>query len=149
MLLFIILQCLLLIFMLFHDWIPVSPYNDIEALKRVDSNSWRLFGSFVNSMPVIIGLIYCFYYNGKTLPFFAGIILSIIYGILTVGTIFSWWIPYFFGSSKKYKIRFQKFKNTHHFLPARGDNVIPNTLHVVLHLQVWMCFIFALYYSFV
>jgi len=43
------------------------------------------------------------------------------------------------------KADFAEYENTHHFLPARGDNVVPNTLHVILHLQIWICFILSVY----
>lgn len=143
---FILLQIVLLLFMIFHDWIPVPPFNDIGAIKINDSNLYRLLGSAINGITVLIPLIITLaYYNELYIPISASITLVSFYFLLTIGTILSWWTPYFFGSSKKHKHAFNKFKNTHYFLPARGDNVIPNTLHVVLHLQVWICLIISIY----
>lgn len=143
---FILLQFVLLLFMLFHDWIPVPPLNDIGAIKMSDSNLYRLLGSAINGITVLIPLILTLtYYRQPYVPLSSTITLVSFYLILTIGTILSWWIPYLFGSSLKHKQAFNKFKNTHHFLPKRGDNVVPNTLHIILHLQVWACLIISIY----
>jgi hypothetical protein len=145
--LFITLQCTLLFFMLFHDWIPVPPLNDIPALKKQDTRFYRLLGSAINGALVLIPLILTLiYYHTSTIVWPANLIIVIIYCIQTAGTIMSWWVPYFFGSSQKLKTAFSKFKNTHHFLPARKDHIVPNTLHVILHLQVWACLVLSLYF---
>lgn len=144
MLFFVILQFILLLFMIFHDWIPVPPFNDIEAIKMADSDFYRLLGSAINGLTVLIPLIITLiYYRQPTIPLSITITLVFFYLLLTIGTILSWWTPYFFGSSEKHKQAFGKFKNTHHFLPKRGDNIIPNTLHIVLHLQVWTCLVIS------
>lgn len=133
--------------MLFHDWITIPPFNDIEALKKSDSTFYRLLGSLVNGMFVLIPLIITLRcYQQTPIPLIAMITVLTCYLLLTIGTILSWWVPYYWGSSQKLKDEFSKFKNTHHFLPARGDNVIPNTLHVILHLQVWACLAISLYF---
>lgn len=133
--------------MLFHDWIPIPPFNDIDALKKSDSTFYRLLGSLVNGMFVLIPLIITLRcYQQIPIPLIAMVTVLTCYLLLTIGTILSWWIPYYWGSSQKLKEEFSKFKNTHHFLPARGDNVIPNTLHVILHLQVWACLAISLYF---
>jgi hypothetical protein len=144
---FIVLQCVLLFFMLFHDWISIPPFNDVAALKKADSTYKRLLGSAINGITVLIPLILTLaYFRNGDIALGANIAILVFYAILTVGTILSWWVPHFFGSSKKHKQQFRKFKNTHHFLPARKDNVVPNTLHVVLHLQVWACLALSIYF---
>lgn len=145
--LFIILQIILLIFMLFHDWIAIPPLNDIKTLKITDKNFYRLLGSIINGAVVLIPLILTIKYERQNIfPSSIAFNIFIFYLLLSIGTILSWWIPYFFGSSQKHKERFSKFKNTHHFLPARKDHVIPNTLHVILHLQVWICLMISVYF---
>lgn len=147
MLLFILLQLILFLFMIFHDWISVPPFNDIKTLKISDSYFYRLLGSAINGIVVLIPLIITWhYYRQSAFPLSAIITISIFYFILTIGTILSWWVPYIFGSSQKHKLEFSKFNHTHHFLPKRGDNVIPNTLHVILHLQVWACLAISIYF---
>lgn len=144
---FIVLQCILLFFMLFHDWIPAAPFNDIPTLKLSDSNFYRLLGSAINGTTVLIPLVLTLLYR-EHLPFSINCTIAAFYLLIMLGTILSWWVPYFLGSSPKHKEQFSKFKDTHHFLPARGDNVVPNTLHVVLHLQVWACLAISLYFLF-
>lgn len=146
MLFFIFLQTVLLIFMLFHDWIPIPPLNDVATLKKVDGNFYRLLGSLINGATVLIPLLITLYYHQSSMPLSASVTIFAFYFFLTIGTILSWWVPYFFGSSQKHQEQFSKFKNTHHFLPARGSNVIPNTLHVILHLQVWLCLMISIYF---
>lgn len=139
---FITLQSILLFFMLFHDWIAFPPFNDVEKIKLSD----KLIQAVINGVTVVIPLLITLLaYHRSYLSFSASINIFIFYFILSVGTILSWWIPYLFGSSQKHKQAFNKFKNTHHFLPKRGDNVVPNTLHVVLHLQIWACLVISLY----
>ena len=146
MIFFIALQTTLLFFMLFHDWIPVPPLNNVRVLKVVDGNAVRMMGSIINGLCVAIPLYITLKYYGKTIPTQPYVTIVLFYFCLSVGTIFSWWVPYFFVSSEKHKALFQKYNDTHHFLPMRGDNIIPNTLHVILHVQVWLCFIISLYF---
>lgn len=141
---FIILQFSLLLFMLFHDWIPIPPFNDISALKLSDSDFYRLLGSIINGLTVLIPLTLTLIYQ-PTIPLSIYVTIVLFYLLLTIGTIFSWWVPYIFGSSENHKLQFSKFKNTHHFLPPRGNNIVPNTLHAILHLQVWICLTISIY----
>jgi hypothetical protein len=144
---FITLQCILLFFMLFHDWIPVPPLNDIPTLRKLDSRFYRFIGSTINGVLVLIPLILTWIYShAQTIAWPANLIIVLFYALLTIGTILSWWVPYFFGSSQKLKIAFAKFKHTHHFLPAYKDHIVPNTLHVILHLQVWTCLALSIYF---
>jgi hypothetical protein len=107
----------------------------------------RLLGTAINGTTVLIPLIMTFiYYQQSDMSLSAIITMSTFYFFLTIGAILSWGMPYFFDSSQKHKLQFSKFKNTDHFLPARGDNVIPNTLHVVLHLQVWTYLVISIYF---
>jgi hypothetical protein len=64
---------------------------------------------------------------------------------LTFGTIASWWVPYIYGSSAEHKKGFAEYHDTHAFLPARGNNIVPNTLHCILHMHVWICFAISIY----
>jgi uncharacterized membrane protein YraQ (UPF0718 family) len=134
--------------MLFHDWISVPPFNNIAALKKADDNWSRLKGSAINGISVIIPLWLTLEYFDSIPPIATLITIIYFYLGLTIGTIYSWWIPYFFGSSKQHEEKFQKFKDTHHFLPKRGNNIIPNTLHVLLHLQAWACLLISIYFLF-
>lgn len=141
---FILLQVILLFFMTCHDWIHLPPLTDIRELEKRSTKKGRLINStiffFIVFIPLLLTLIY-----KPNFPLWVLITIISFYGLLSLGTILSWWVPYFFGSSEKHKADFKEYQNTHHFLPARGDNVIPNTLHVILHLQIWACFGIAVY----
>jgi len=126
--------------MALHDWIDIPPLTNIEELKKHHTVKERLIGSIINTSFVLIALMLTVLYASTTYPLWVAITLVTIYLLLTIGTICAWWIPYVFGSSQAHKKGFAEYRNTHHFLPERGDNVIPNTLHVLLHLLVWTSF---------
>ncbi|MGE3557312.1 MAG: hypothetical protein AB7M93_30845 [Candidatus Obscuribacterales bacterium] len=136
---FVVIQAVLILFMALHDWVRAAPLNDIDALAKEDSVMKRLIGSAINTgwvlVPFIVTLVY---FPGPYPEWATGLFLAFYVG-LTAGTILSWWIPYFFGSSPEHKRAFRKFAKTHHCLPPIKDHVVPNTLHILLHLQVWAC----------
>lgn len=141
---FIGLQVVLLFFMTFHDWVHLPSLTDIRELEKQSTLFGRAINSFIFFLMIAIPLWMTWNYQSDY-SFFIRFSLLNFYGWLTLGTIMSWWVPYLFGSSEKHKKDFEKYKNTHHFLPARGDNVIPNTFHVILHLQIWTCFIISVW----
>ena len=141
---FILLQSVLLLFMTFHDWVHLPPLTDIRELEKHSTKMGRLINSIVFFFLIFIPLFLTWHYQ-PNFPLWVLISIVNFYGWLTLGTILSWWVPYFFGSSEKHKADFAEYKNTHHFLPAIGDNVIPNTFHVILHVQIWVCFLISLY----
>ena len=145
---FIMIQSVLLLFMALHDWIDLPPFTNLPALKKAHSLKFRLIGSAVNAGLVLIPLIVTFIYLTSSLPLWARILFVVIYGFITFGTITAWWIPYFGGGYWIHgnKAGFEEYRDTHSFLPPRGDHVVPNTLHVILHIQVWICFGLSLYW---
>lgn len=148
--LFIVLQFILFIFMAFHDWVDFPPFTDLAELRKAHSLRFRLLGSFVNGVLVLIPLVVTISYASSPISLWARLLLAGIYGLFTIGTITAWWIPYFGGGYwvQGDKEGFKEYRNTHCFLPARGANVVPNTLHVILHLQIWSCFGLSLYWLF-
>lgn len=142
---FIGIQIILLLFMALHDWIDIPPFTDIKELSKHHSVKERFINAVINTSFVLVALVLTVLYAKTTYPLWAAIIIVAVYLLLTIGTLCAWWIPYIFGSSQRHKEGFAEYRNTHHFLPARGDNVIPNTLHVVLHLFVWTSFACSLY----
>jgi CDP-diglyceride synthetase len=99
----------MMFFMLFHDWISVPPFNNIAALKKADDNWSRLKGSAINGISVIIPLWLTLEYFDSIPPIATLITIIYFYLGLTIGTIYSWWIPYFFGSSKQHEEKFQYY----------------------------------------
>ena len=142
---FIILQIILAFFLAFHDWLDLPPLTDIKALEKYHTKKERLLSSCINTILVLIPSLMTIQSRGHfSLRGIAFIVIS--YLLLTIGTICAWWIPYIFGSSQEHKQGFVEYKNTHTFLPARGDNVVPNTLHIIMHLFIWSCLGIAIYY---
>jgi len=143
--LFIVFQTILLIIITLHDWVHLPPFTDIRTLEKHSSVRGRIINSAIFFLLVFIPLALTIIYQ----PHFSRsvrIALLNFYGWMSLGTIVSWWIPYFFGGySESYKAHFAEYQNTHHFLPARGTNIVPNTFHVLMHLLVWICFGITLY----
>lgn len=142
---FITLQISLLLIMALHDWVEIRPLTDIRALAAQHTIKDRMSASAIYSIIVLIPLLLTVWYQ-PILPYAARWCIVIMYGLLTLGTIASWWIPYIFGSSVHHKEGFAEYRNTHTFLPRRGDNVVPNTLHCILHLNAWVCFAISVYF---
>ncbi len=145
---FIILQVVLLFVMTFHDWVHLPPLTDIRELEKYSTKKGRVINSLIFFLLVCIPLLLTTLYQPELFLCVKITIIS-MYGLLTFGTVFAWWIPYFFGSSEKHKNDFIEYRTTHHFLPKRGDNIVPNTFHVLLHLLIWSCFVLSTYVSFV
>jgi len=141
---FIVLQIILFYCMALHDWVHIPPFIDIHELEKHSTKKGRLINSAIFALFILVPLVLTLLYQPR-FPLWVLIIFVSMYGLLTLGTLFSWWIPYLFGSPEWHKEAFIEYKNTHHFLPARGDNVIPNTFHVIMHLQIWTCFAISLY----
>lgn len=140
---FIAVQIILFFLMTFHDWIHLPPLTDIRTLEKYSSFEGRLINSFIFALMILIPLVLTWIYKLR-FPFWVIITIVIFYAVLTLGTIASWWIPYFFGSSDMHKEGYQEYKKTHHFLPRRGDNIVPNTFHVILHFHIWTSLIISL-----
>ncbi len=117
----------------------------LELLRSIIQRLKGLPTSIINTSLVLVPLGASIYYYPGPLPFWVGVTSVVVYGLLTTGTLVAWWIPYFFGSSDAHKAGFAEYDSTHHFLSARGDNVIPNTMHVVMHLFIWSCFALSVY----
>lgn len=147
---FVAVQSILLLFMALHDWVDIPPLTDLPALKKAHTFRFRLIGSFVNGSLVLIPLIITLFYLSSSLSFWARLVFTVIYGFITFGTITAWWVPYFGGGYLIHgnKAGFEEYRNTHTFLPKRGENVVPNTLHVLLHIQVWICLGLSIYWLF-
>jgi hypothetical protein len=87
------------------------------------------------SVPWTIGLFFSAWYFGQPSPAWLHGWLWITYGLLFVGQIRAWWVPYLLKPEPERAARFQRmFGNTHSFLPER-NGMVPNTAHILLHLS--------------
>ncbi len=128
------LQAFQVLFLWFHDWIPLGRLNDVTAVRRQDTPSRLVLVTLIQSVPFTIGLFYSARYLHQPYPDWLDMWLWMSYGLLFVGQMRAWWVPYLLKPEPVRAERYRKmFGNTHSFLPRR-NGIVPNTAHIVLHL---------------
>lgn len=127
------LQAFQVLFLWLHDWIPFGRLNDIDAVRSQDTIRRLVIVTLLQSVPFTIGLFFSVLYFRHPYPHWLYEWLWISYGIIFVGQLRAWWVPYLFHAeperSARYRIMFGK---THSFLPIR-NGLVPNTAHILLH----------------
>jgi hypothetical protein len=127
------LQCFHVLFLALHDWISMGTFNDVNAVRMTYPVRKLIAGTVVSVTPFAIGLGASAIHFGRTYPAWLFWWLWISYGLLFVGELKAWWIPFLFHPEQE-RARYQAmFGATHAFLPER-NGIRPNTLHVVLHI---------------
>lgn len=127
------LQCFQVLFLALHDWVPLGTLNDVKAVRAANPGRKLLVDTLVSTSPFLFGLVASAIYLGGTYPGWLSDWLWASYGILFLGELRAWWIPYLFVPEPARVARYQAmFGKTHAFLPAR-NGIRLNTLHVVLH----------------
>lgn len=111
-------------YQLLIDFVPMAPWNDTSTRD----NKTRIMELIFNYAPLLL-IAYGFSQINRT-----GWLISAIGATLYfVGHLNAWWRPYFFGASEKEMEEYKKhFSRTYKFLPARGNNPIPDAEHVVI-----------------
>jgi hypothetical protein len=128
------LQAFQVIFLWIHDWIPLGRLNDVAAVRSQDTLRRLVIVTLMQSVPWSIGLFFSTRYFGKTYPDWLNWWLWISYGLLFIGQMRAWWVPYLFSPDPKRSARYEvMFGKTHSFLPKR-NGMVPNTAHILLHL---------------
>jgi len=123
------------LFLLLHDWINIYPLNDLTTFNKHCSLRNKIVMTCVNTPFFIIYTTTLLYYWATPFSWYAKIYLIICNALFSIGIMFSWWLPYFFGwPTEQTKELRETHSSTHTFLPAIGNNPIPNTLHVIFHL---------------
>jgi hypothetical protein len=90
--------------------------------------------TLIQSVPWTIGLCFSLLYFRRPYSGWLYDWLVISYGLLFIGQIRAWWIPYLFRPEPERAARYQiMFGKTHSFLPPR-NGMVPNTAHILLHL---------------
>lgn len=131
---FITLQALVVAFLLFHDWIPIGRLNNLAAIRGEDTLPRRVFVTLLPAVPAAIGLFFSARHFGRSYPDWLEMLLWITYGVLVVGILRAWWIPYLVLPDAERAARYQIiFAGTHSFLPRR-NGMAPDTLHTLFHL---------------
>jgi hypothetical protein len=128
------LQVFQVLFLWLHDWIPLGRLNDVTAVRRQDTLSRLVIVTLIQSVPFTIGLFYSVRYFRQPYPGWLDKWLWISYGMLFLGQMRAWWVPYLLKPDPERAERYRKmFGNTHSFLPQR-NGMVPNTAHILLHL---------------
>jgi hypothetical protein len=126
-LLAIVTPFVLVIYLIVTDFIDLYPFNDVSQHTK-DVRKWELLNYF---LPLLSA--FCSWKG-------VGIIALAVSSLFLIGNIFSWWVPYFFGCSKKQKELLEKhFGKTIKILPPIKDHPIPNLEHmpVALLIVIW------------
>jgi hypothetical protein len=131
---FLTLQSLVVAFLLFHDWIPLGRLSNLAAIRSEDSPGRRIFVTLLPAVPTALGLFLSARHFGQSYPDGLEMLLWITYGVLILGMLRAWWIPYLVLPDAQRAARYQIiFAGTHSFLPKR-NGMAPDTLHTVFHL---------------
>jgi hypothetical protein len=131
---FLALQTIVVVFLLFHDWVPLGSLNNLPAIRSQDSVLRTVFVTLLSAAPPAVGLFFSAEYFGEPYPHWLEMLLWITYGLFMVGLLRAWWIPYLFKSDPERAARYQLiFAGTHTFLPKR-NGMAPDTLHTCFHL---------------
>jgi hypothetical protein len=127
------LQTFQVLFLCLHDWIPLGTLNDVQAVRAENPGGRLLRTTLLSAAPYVFGLAASFVFLGRHYPDWLYYWLLVSYGLLFLGQLRAWWVPYFFAPdpvrAARYKIMFGK---TQAFLPER-NGIRPNTLHIILH----------------
>ncbi len=137
---------LILLFMIVQDLIPLGSLNDIEAIASVESLNEIIVTMLIGAVQILLILGGVLIFAGKRYPLLIKIWLLVHPTFIFLGAIISWWIPYLFGTGTEEKIETFNimFGDTHSFLPVM-NGMVPNTLHTMFHLVLFVCIILTSY----
>jgi hypothetical protein len=126
------LQSLQVAVLLLHDWIPLGRLTDLPALRRVHSRRNLVLGTIISSLPVTAGLVLSLAFT-PTWPQWLSFYLLAAYGLLFIGELEAWWIPYLVWPQPQRAAEYALvYGETWAFLPSH-NGITPNTFHVFLH----------------
>jgi hypothetical protein len=131
--LLVVLQAVQVAILWLHDWAPLAPLNDVAAVRAAESTRRLVVVTIIQSAPYTIGLVFSIVALWRGVPVWLHYWLWISYGLLFLGELRAWWLPYLVKAEPARAERYRAmFGSTHAFLPER-NGVRPNTLHVALH----------------
>lgn len=128
------LQVFHVVFLAVHDWVPLGSLNDVQAQRAADPFRKRLLTTILTVSPFFALLWSSLQVIGRqALPPNLLFWLWLAYGLLFIGEIRAWWIPYLILPDPARAARYKKlFGKTHAFLNER-NGIRPDSLHVGLH----------------
>jgi hypothetical protein len=130
---FLGLQVFQVLFLWLHDWVPLEGLNDVAAVRTQDTTRRLIIVTLIQSVPFSIGLLFSALHLGRPYPHWLYMWLWISYGLIFVGQLRAWWIPYLLHVEPERAARYRvMFGKTHRFLPTH-NGLVPNTAHIMLH----------------
>lgn len=132
--------------MIVHDFVPLGPFNDVEAILNDRPLKELIFVTIVNAGQILLIIIGVLFFIGKKYPIIIKLWLIIHQSCIFIGALIAWWIPYIFGIGAEQRVeRYQEmFGNTHSFLPIM-NGIVPNTIHTIFHFTLLFCIILTIY----
>ena len=144
----VICQIVTVLFLAFHDWVPLGTLNNVTGLRAVDTRRKLLISTIVSTLPFAAVLFACIRYIDGYFPVWLLWWLWATYLACAYGILRAWWIPYLGnpdpGRSARYRVR---FAGTHGFLPVR-NGIRPDSLHVAFHALVILILIMLAFRTF-
>jgi hypothetical protein len=132
--LLVALQAFQVLHLAIHDWVPLGRLNNVQAVRQEVSVKALGLGTLISTLPFALGLLFSVRHLGTPFPAWLKWWLGLSYGFLFLGELEAWWIPYLLVPQPKKAVRYGRmFGGTHAFLPSH-NGIVPNSLHVVLHL---------------
>ena len=120
-------------FLFLHDWVPLGRLNNLQAVRRLVTRAQLVAGTLISGIPFALGLAFSLEFRSGPHSWLRTW-LWVSYGLLFLGELQAWWVPYLVRAEPERAARYeQMFEGTIAFLPRR-NGIVPNTLHVVLHL---------------
>jgi hypothetical protein len=130
---FFVCQLMVVVFIAFHDWLPLGALNNLSAIHATDSRFKLLLTTVLSTLPFAVGLAATAYHLHSSFPMWLGDFLWVTYLAALYGMLRAWWIPYLLKPDPVRAARYQvRFANTAAFLPER-NGIRPDTLHVCFH----------------
>jgi hypothetical protein len=127
------LQAFQVAFLWLHDWVPLGRLNDVAAVRRQDPVGRLIRVTLIQSVPFTVLLLFSIEHLHGGFPGWLTMWLWIAYGLLFLGQLRAWWMPYLFRPEPERAERYRAmFGNSHAFLPIR-NGIVPNTAHILLH----------------
>jgi hypothetical protein len=108
------LQTFIVLFLAFHDWIPLGKLNNPAAVRAANPGAKLFTTTLLSAAPYVFGLAASVLYFGKPYPDWLFWWLWISYVLLFLGQLRAWWIPYLIHPDPARAARYQlMFADTH------------------------------------
>jgi predicted outer membrane lipoprotein len=142
-------QIMVVVFIAFHDWVPLGKLNNVAGLRAVDTSNRLVFTTAVSTLPFAAVLVPSIMFASVEYPNWLLCWLWGTYLVCAYGILRAWWIPYL-GTpdperAKRYRVR---FAGAHGFLPER-NGIRPDSLHVGFHALIVAILIALAYLTFI